>query len=113
MRASDRFSLRDLRCELGGSSMPVANLSVGGFFVACDPPLPTGHAVSFELAFPAGPRIPAVGRVAWVNSPEAVRNAGLPTGCGITITRIAFPDKLAIIDLLRRSNVVPPSATTS
>lgn len=102
MRSTDRFSLRDVRCELGGSSLPVANLSVGGFFVACDPPLPTGHAVSFELTFPAGIRIPAVGRVAWVNSPESVRNEGLPTGCGISITKIAFPDKLAIIDVLRR-----------
>ena len=102
MKSSDRFFVDGVACVYDGAPCPVANLSVGGFFVACDPPLPTGHAVSFELTFPAGVRIPAVGRVAWVNSPESVRREGLPTGCGISITKIAFPDKLAIIDVLRR-----------
>ncbi len=44
-----------------------------------------------------------MGRVAWVNDPEAPRNPALPPGCGITITKIAFTDKLAIVQLLRRA----------
>ena len=32
-----------------------------------------------------------------------VAKPDLPTGCGITITKIAFPDKLALVDRLRRA----------
>jgi Tfp pilus assembly protein PilZ len=104
MRSTDRFSLRDVECALGGHSLPVANLSVGGFYVACEPPLPLGQSVAFELVFADGWRMPAVGRVAWVNGSPAPATSGLPAGCGITITKIAFPDKLAIIDRLRRAS---------
>jgi Tfp pilus assembly protein PilZ len=106
MRSTDRFALEDVRCHVGEASLPVTNLSVGGFYVACEPPLPLGQSIAFELVFSDGWRLAAVGRVAWVNSPEAGSTPGLPTGCGITITKIAFPDKLAIVDRLRRAAVV-------
>ena len=80
-------------------------LSVGGFYVACEPPLPMGHSVAFDLVFADGWRASAVGRVAWVNGQESA-TAGLPKGCGITITKIAFPDKLALVDRLRRAAAV-------
>jgi hypothetical protein len=102
MLSTDRFASQGVQCEIGGHTLPVADLSLGGFFVACDPPLPRGQAVGFELAFPDGARIPAVGRVAWVNGTDGARNEARPTGCGIKITRIAFPDKLALVGLLRR-----------
>jgi len=35
---------------------------------------------------------------------QAAATSGLPAGCGITITKIAFPDKLALIDRLRRAS---------
>lgn len=108
MRSTDRFALLDVRCELGDASLPVANLSMGGFFVVCQPPLPRGQVLAFDLVFPSGGRIPALGRVAWVNDPGAVRNPKLPIGCGVTITRIAFPDKLAIVQLLKRVSTVAP-----
>jgi hypothetical protein len=44
--------------------------------------------------------------VAWVNGQESA-SPTLPTGCGITITKIAFPDKLALVDRLRRAATVP------
>ena len=50
-----------------------------------------------------GWRAPAVGRVAWVNGQESA-SPSLPMGCGITITKIAFPDKLALVDRLRRAS---------
>jgi PilZ domain-containing protein len=103
MRSTDRFSIEDVRCHVGGASLAVANLSLGGFFVACEPPLPTGHSVAFDLVFADGWRVPAVGRVAWVNG-QIDNKPDLPTGCGITITRIAFPDKLALVDRLRRAS---------
>ena len=105
MRSTDRFSIEDVRCDVGGSSHPVANLSLGGFFVACEPPLPAGHSVAFDLVFADGWRVPAVGRVAWVNG-DIDSKRDLPTGCGITITKIAFPDKLALVDRLRRAATV-------
>src|SRR5262249_31435128 len=103
MRSSDRYSLADVQCAVGGHDLPGASLSVGGFYVACETPFPLGQSVAFELRFADGWRLAAVGRVAWVNEPGAADAAGLPTGCGITITKIAFPDKLAIIDRLRRA----------
>jgi Tfp pilus assembly protein PilZ len=101
MRSTDRFAVEDVRCELAGAAHDVADLSVGGFFVAADTPLPVGQSVAFELTFPDGWRVKAVGRVAWVNGPDGARRAELPIGFGITVTQIAFPDKLAIIGRLR------------
>jgi Tfp pilus assembly protein PilZ len=101
MRSTDRFPLDDVLCNVDGASLPVANLSVGGFFVTSEAPLPIAQSVAFELVFPGGWRLSAVGRVAWVNGPGAARTPGLPTGFGITITKIAFPDKLALVARLR------------
>ena len=103
MHSTDRFRLDDVRCELDGRSLAVANLSVGGFFIACEPPLPLEQSVAFDLVFGDGWRVAGVGRVAWVNAPGGSESPALPVGCGITITRIAFPDKLAIVDRLRRA----------
>jgi len=107
MRSTDRFALHDVSCLIGGRSLSVANLSVGGFFVVCDPPLPLAQSVAFELVFADGWRASAVGRVVWVNGGDTVPPAPLPVGCGITITKIAFPDKLAIVDRLRRAADAP------
>lgn len=107
MRSTDRFSLQDVKCLLGGHSLPVANLSLGGFYVACTPPLPLAQSVAFDLVFGDGWRLSAVGRVVWVNGDETAAPSGLPPGCGITITKIAFPDKLALVDRLRRAPESP------
>ena len=107
MRSTDRYAFEDIRCEIGGASLPVANLSLGGFFVACVPPLPRGQGVAFELVFPSGGRIPALGRVAWVNGTDEAGNPQLPVGCGISITKIAFPDKLALVQVLKRASTPP------
>lgn len=105
MRSTDRFAIEDVRCDVAGATLAVTNLSVGGFFVACEPPLPLGQSVAFDLVFGDGWRASAVGRVAWVNAQQSETPA-LPRGCGITITKIAFPDKLALVDRLRRAAVV-------
>jgi len=107
MRSTDRFALHDVSCSIGGRDLRVANLSVGGFFVVCDPPLPLAQSVAFDLVFSDGWRASAVGRVVWVNGGESAPSSPLPIGCGITITKIAFPDKLAIVDRLRRASGPP------
>jgi hypothetical protein len=107
MRSTDRFSLQDVKCLLGDHPLPVANLSLGGFYVACTPPLPLAQSVAFDLVFGDGWRLSAVGRVVWVNGDDTAGTSGLPPGCGITITKIAFPDKLALVDRLRHAPEIP------
>jgi len=70
MRSTDRFAIEDVRCDVAGATLAVTNLSVGGFFVACEPPLPLGQSVAFDLVFGDGWRASAVGRVAWVNAQD-------------------------------------------
>jgi hypothetical protein len=42
--------------------------------------------------------------VSWTNDPAAPRAPDLPQGLGIRITRIALPDKVALLDLLKRTS---------
>lgn len=106
MKASDRFLVEDVRCLFDGQVCPVSNLSVGGFFVAT--PRPPSAGQFFELALTLGAREPftLLGKVTWVNDPRAPRARDLPQGFGLKITRIGLAEKLAIVDLLRRSQPV-------
>ena len=93
---------------LDGETLPVADLSLGGFFVATDRPLITGQVVALRLRV-ADREIPLFGKVAWVNERDAPRRAGLPPGFGVAITRIDLTDKVALVDILRRSAPRPGS----
>jgi Tfp pilus assembly protein PilZ len=103
MKASDRYFVDGITCALNGRAMPVANLSVGGLFAATDDPPIEGQVVSLELRLQARPPFTILGLVTWINRPDAPKAPDLPQGFGIKITRIEFPDKLAILDLLKRS----------
>lgn len=107
MRSKDRIALDDARCVLDGESLAVANLSLGGFFVATDKPLIAGQVVALRLQV-AGRDIPLFGKVAWVNEKDAPRQPGLPAGFGVAITRIELPDKVALVEILRRHARRPP-----
>ena len=102
MKGTDRYFVDGVTCRLQGQAMPVANMSVSGLFAATDHTLPTGQVVELELQI--GERAPfnVLARVTWVNDPAAPRAPQLPQGFGVQITRIALPDKLAIVDLLKR-----------
>lgn len=106
MRGSDRYYVDGVSCRLYGSTLPVVDMSTGGFFVATERP-PLANPV-FEIELALGPRPPfrVLGRVSWVNGPARTQSAVLPPGFGVQITRIDFTDKLAIVDMLRRS---PPA----
>jgi len=104
MKASDRYFIDGVFCSLHGRVMPVANLSVGGLFAASeDPPMP-GQMISLDLTLGRRPPFKVVGMVTWINQPESPRAAHLPKGFGVKITKIEFPDKLAILDLLKRND---------
>ena len=93
---------------LDGAALPVANLSLGGFFVATETPLIAGQVVALRLQV-AGRDIPIFGKVAWVNAREEPRHAELPPGFGVAITRIDLADKVALVDILRRASRRPGS----
>jgi hypothetical protein len=110
MKASDRYFVKGVTCSLDGHRLRVANLSVGGLFAATThPPMP-GQVVWLELTLGDRPPFPVMGTVTWINGHEKPKAADLPEGFGVKITRIAFPHKLAILDLLKRLR--PVSRTT-
>jgi hypothetical protein len=102
LRAGDRFHVDGVTCELGGETLDVVNLSLGGFYVASNrAPIP-GQVVATRLHLPGGVTVNAWGKVAWVNGVEHRVHRGLPPGCGIQAVRVSFGDKLAIVAALRQ-----------
>ena len=104
MKASDRYFVNGVTCIMGDHEMRVANLSVGGLFAATDddPPM-EGQFVSLQLRLGPRPPFTVQGKVTWINQPSNPKAHDLPKGFGIKITKIEFPDKLAILDMLKRS----------
>ncbi|HET7290900.1 MAG TPA: PilZ domain-containing protein [Vicinamibacteria bacterium] len=107
MKGTDRYHVDGVLCRLDDRALRVVNMSVGGFFVECAEPLPRGTSARFELRLPDGRALSMTGLVTWINEPSAPRKAYLPPGFGVKIQRIAFPDKMTLLALLRES---PPEA---
>jgi PilZ domain len=103
MRGSDRYFVTDVSCRLYGTTFPVVDMSIGGFFVASEHPPLANPLLEAELALGGRPSFRVLGRVSWVNNATRVKSKALPPGFGVQITRIDFTDKLAIVDMLRRS----------
>ena len=108
MKSRDRVHLADARCVLDGEDLPVANLSLGGFFVATERPLLAGQIVALRLKV-GGRDLPIFGKVAWVNGVDAPQHAELPPGFGVSITRIDLADKVALVEILRQASRRPRS----
>jgi hypothetical protein len=102
MKASDRFFVDGVRCRVFGAEHPVANLSVGGFYVASEQTPILGQILDLEMVLGERPAFRMSGRVTWVKDPGDAQAAELPRGFGIKIIRIDFQDKLAIVDFLKR-----------
>ncbi len=104
MKASDRYFVDGVFCAMHGHVMPVANLSVGGLFAATEElPMP-GTTITLDLTLGPRPPFRVVATVTWVNQPDSPKAPHLPQGFGVKITKIDFPDKLAILDLLKRND---------
>jgi hypothetical protein len=104
MRGTDRFAIEGVVCELDGRDLPVANLSISGLFAITDLALVAGQHVEMVLRLPGRSPFTVMGVVSWINDPAAPRSPDLPQGLGIRITRIALPDKVALLDLLKRTS---------
>lgn len=103
MKASDRFFVNGISCVVDGTRLPVANLSLGGFFAATRRPPMKGQVLALELDLPGHSPIRLLGRVTWINDPHKPRAKGLPEGFGLKITEIDLAGKLAIVALLKSS----------
>jgi len=102
MKATDRFVIDGVTCELGGREVKVANLSISGLFAITDLALMPGQHVEMTLRLPDSVPFRVLGLVSWTNDPAAPRAPDLPQGLGIRITRIALPDKVTLLNLLKR-----------
>jgi hypothetical protein len=104
LKSTDRFLVEGVVCTLQGQPVPVVNLSVGGFFAATITPPPTGELLELEVTLKARPPFRVMGKVIWINEAERPRVPALPQGFGFKITHIALPDKIAIVDFLKRAS---------
>lgn len=100
IKGKDRYPIPGLTCTIDGRTQPVANLSVGGFFVEASEPIVIGRVVSALLAIKDGVALEVKGKVAWVNETVRPRVAQLPPGFGLKIQRISFRDRMEIVRLL-------------
>ena len=103
MKATDRYIIEGVVCDIGGRELPVANLSISGLFLITDLVLMSGQHVEMMLRLPDRDPFPVTGVVSWTNDPAAPRAPDLPQGLGIRITRMALPDKVALLHLLKRT----------
>jgi hypothetical protein len=103
LRSTDRFVLDGIRASLYGQGVDVADISVGGLFVATPSlPLP-GTALILELVIEGHPPFEVGGSVVWVNTSPERRAARLPDGFGFQIRKIALVDKLTLVNRLRQA----------
>ena len=103
MKSSERFFIDGVTCRLDGDDLPVANLSVGGFFAATLRPPLLGQVVRLELMLGERQSYEVMGRVTWLNHGSSPRAPLLPCGFGVRITQIGLPAKLAIVNVLKRA----------
>jgi Tfp pilus assembly protein PilZ len=104
LKGTDRFVVDDVACAFQGVTAPVANLSVGGLFVATVAPPPQGEILEMEVAIKGRPPFRVMGKVAWINEPKEAKAPDLPQGFGFKIVKIALPDKVALLDFLKRAS---------
>lgn len=104
MKGTDRFVVDDVFCALHGANLKVANLSVGGLFAATEAPPPLGEMLEMDVALKGRPPFRVLGKVAWINDPKEPKAPDLPQGFGFKIVKIALPDKVALLDFLKRAS---------
>ncbi len=102
MKGSDRFFVEEVSCAYDGRVLPVANLSVGGFYAATDRLPSPGQVLEMTLQLGSRPPCRVLTKVSWINDGTRGGTSGLPVGFGVRIVQIPLADKVAVIDLLKR-----------
>jgi Tfp pilus assembly protein PilZ len=113
MMKNDRYQIPGLTCTVDGRSLPVVNLSAGGFFVESSEPLPLGRTVTALLGVRDGVVFEVTAKVIWVNGSARPGVAHLPPGFGLKIQRMRFRDRMEILRVLGESGVRAPRARPS
>ena len=104
MKGTDRFVVDDVVCAVHGSTLKVANLSVGGLFAATTSAPPLGEMLEMDVTLKGRPPFRVTGKVAWLNEAKEPKAPDLPQGFGFKIVKIALPDKVALLDFLKRAS---------
>jgi PilZ domain len=104
LKGTDRFVVDGVACAFQGTTASVANLSVGGLFAATGTPPPPGEMMEMDVAIKGRPPFRVLGKVAWINDADPKKAPNLPLGFGFKIVRIALPDKVALVDFLKRAS---------
>jgi len=112
MKSSDRYFADNIYCMVEGEKLRVSNLSPGGLFAVSYHPPALGDIVIVELHLNHKAGFRVIGEVSWTNDPVAPTTSALPPGFGLRFTSLAEGDKLALQEILKRSDPVlrqPPS----
>ena len=104
MKGSGRFVVDDVVCAVHGAALKVANLSVGGLFAATQSAPPRGEMLEMDVGLTGRPPFRVTGKVAWLNEAMEPKAPDLPQGFGFKIVKIALPDKVALLDFLKRAS---------
>ena len=84
------------------------NLSTDGIFIETADLLPIDSRLNIEFNLPEMNRtINCVGRVAWLNHPEAIKNPNLPVGMGLQFITIS-PDEMDAIRQYIKDQALEP-----
>lgn len=111
-RKSPRFIAR-LRVEYGPDQESLlddysVNLSTGGLFLETVKLLPEESRLTLSFTIPRKEvNIRCLGRVAWVNHPEFIKNKALPAGMGIQFVDLSLQDMHAIRDYIKNGALLP------
>jgi Tfp pilus assembly protein PilZ len=104
LKGTDRFVVDDVVCAVHGATLKVANISVGGLFAATRSAPPVGEMLEMDVELKGRPPFRVTGKVAWINEAEEPKAPDLPQGFGLKIVKIALPDKVALLDFLKRAS---------
>jgi hypothetical protein len=104
LKGTDRFVVDNVVCAVHGATLKVTNISVGGLFAATRSAPPLGELLEMEVALKGRPPFRVLGKVAWINEAKEPKAPDLPQGFGFKIVRIALPDKVALLDFLKRAS---------
>ena len=113
-RRHTRVKPRQLASRLASGSalhigLPVENISMGGLYVRCLQPLPSGTKVTLELMRPGSNRpIPVMGRVVSQVLPAQAAQRGVAAGMGIAFDELPPHIEVRIEGVVA---VVDPDAT--
>jgi uncharacterized protein (TIGR02266 family) len=114
LRKFPRYAARlRIQCQYGADPHRVlshysVNLSTGGIFIETSDLLPIDSPLAVEFILPEDGRIiKCLGRVSWLNHPEAIKNQNLPVGMGLQFIGLTLDDMDSIRHFIKNQSLTP------